>query len=88
MTTDTAKWHMYVVECADGTFYCGITTDVPRRLHEHNTTSRGAKYTRSRRPVSLVYEESHPNRSSASRAEIAFKNLTRIQKIDRVGRGD
>jgi putative endonuclease len=76
----SADWLMYVVECADGSYYTGITTDMTRRLNEHNRTKRGAKYTRSRRPVSLIYFESHENRSEASRAEAAFKKLTRKKK--------
>ena len=76
----SADWLMYVVECADGTYYTGITTDITRRLHEHNHTKRAAKYTRSRRPVKLIYFESHENRSEASRAEAAFKKLTRKKK--------
>ena len=77
MSTD---WLMYVVECSDGSYYTGITTDMTRRLNEHNRTKRGAKYTRSRRPVRLIYFESHENRSEASRAEAAFKKLTRKKK--------
>lgn len=73
---------MYVVQCADGSLYCGVTTDVCRRVHEHNTTKRGAKYTRSRRPVILVYAETHSNRSSALKAESTFKRHTRSKKIE------
>jgi len=76
----SADWLMYVVECSDGSYYTGITTDMTRRLNEHNRTKRGAKYTRSRRPVRLIYFESHENRSEASRAEAAFKKLTRKKK--------
>lgn len=78
---------MYVVECADGSFYCGVTTDLQRRLHEHNSGSRGAKYTRSRRPVTMIYSEPHANRSSALRAEVFFKRLSRIQKTEHMGGG-
>lgn len=84
MSESSRQWYMYVVECADGSFYCGVTTDIQRRLVEHNTSSRGAKYTRSRRPVKLTYSEKHPDRSSALKAEMAFKRLTRVQKADRV----
>ena len=76
----SADWLMYVAECSDGSYYAGITTDMTRRLNEHNRTKRGAKYTRSRRPVRLIYFESHENRSEASRAEAAFKKLTRKKK--------
>lgn len=76
----SADWLMYVVECADGTYYTGITTDMTRRLNEHNRTKRGAKYTRSRRPVKLIYFERYADRSEASKAEAAFKKLTRKKK--------
>jgi len=76
----SADWLMYVVECADGSYYTGITTDITRRLHEHNHTKRGAKYTRARRPVGLIYCERYSDRSEASKAEAAFKKLTRKQK--------
>ena len=73
-------WYMYVVECADGTFYTGITTNLTRRLNEHNYGSRGAKYTRSRRPVKLRFTQEWPNHSKALKEEYKFKNLTRKQK--------
>ena len=75
---------MYVVRCSDGSFYTGITTDLTRRLHEHNNTSRGAKYTRSRRPVEIVYCIEFDDRSSASKAEYRFKKLTRKQKEEKI----
>ena len=74
------KWFLYVVRCADGTFYTGVTTDVTRRLHEHNTTKRGAKYTRTRRPVELIYRTDYKDRSTAQKAERYFKTLTRREK--------
>tara|TARA_A100001037_G_C14956217_1_gene547321 strand:- start:272 stop:580 length:309 start_codon:yes stop_codon:yes gene_type:complete len=76
-------WKMYVVRCSDGSYYCGITTDTDRRLNEHNGVikKKGAKYTRSRRPVVLFYEEDHPDRSSASKSEAAFKKMNRQQKL-------
>ena len=80
MIDENLRWVMYVVVCADESYYCGITTDIKRRLHEHNNTRRGAKYTRSRRPVDLVYYELHENRSQASKAESSFKKLTRPEK--------
>ena len=75
------EWFMYVVKCADDTLYTGITTDVTRRLHEHNNTAKGAKYTKKRRPVALLHSVGHSNRSSASRAESKFKKLSRKQKL-------
>ena len=74
-------WYLYVLLCADGTYYTGVTTDTKRRLHEHNATKRGAKYTKVRRPVKLVYEMDFINRSAVQRAEYKFKRLTRGQKI-------
>ena len=73
-------WHLYVLQCADGTYYTGVTTDVKRRLNEHNTSNRGAKYTKTRRPVKLVYSSEYDSRSSAQKAEHRFKRLTRKQK--------
>jgi len=74
------NWKVYIVECADGTYYTGITTDINRRLLEHNFSFKSAKYTRSRRPVRLVYEESHPDRSSATKRECQIKKMKRNQK--------
>jgi putative endonuclease len=72
---------MYVLRCSDNSYYCGISTDVSRRLKEHNESSKkGAKYTRSRKPCVLLYEESHPDRSRASKAESRFKKKTRKKK--------
>ena len=72
---------MYVVTCADKSFYCGITTDLDRRIDEHNTKKKGAKYTKSRRPVALFFTQEYPSRSSALKAEAAFKKLKRHDKL-------
>ncbi|MEI6327580.1 MAG: GIY-YIG nuclease family protein [Candidatus Roizmanbacteria bacterium] len=77
-------WHVYVVRCADGTYYSGITTDISRRIKEHNHTSKGARYTRSRRPVSLSYAEVVKNRSAASIREYKIKHMKRSEKEDLV----
>lgn len=69
------EWHIYIVCCADGTLYTGITTAIERRLAEHNGLKRGARYTRTRRPVSLVYLEEAANRSEACRREHAIRRL-------------
>ena len=74
------EWFMYVVKCSDNSFYTGITTDITRRLYEHNTTSKGAKYTRSRRPVELIYWIDFKDRSTAAKAEARFKKLSRKEK--------
>ncbi|MGT2755158.1 GIY-YIG nuclease family protein [Streptococcus ovis] len=76
------KAYMYVLECADGTLYTGYTTDVKRRLTTHNA-GKGAKYTRARLPVTLLYQEEFPNKQEAMRAEALFKKRkTRQQKLD------
>jgi len=73
-------WIVYILQCRDGTFYTGITTDVDRRLHEHNSTGRAAKYTRSRRPVELVYQIACKTRSEATRTEYQIRKLARVKK--------
>ena len=75
-------WHMYVVECVDGTLYTGITTDLKRRLNEHNYGSRGAKYTRSRRPVKYRMTTLCSSHSDAAKEENKFKKLSRKQKLE------
>ena len=75
------KWKVYIVECADGTYYTGITTDIKRRLLEHNYSFKSAKYTRSRRPVRLVYEEDSQDRSTASKREHQIKKMKRKDKL-------
>jgi len=74
-------WYLYVVKCSDNTLYTGVTTNLDRRLNEHNTSPKGAKYTRKRRPVVLVYSKHYTDRSQAQKAEYQFKSLTRKQKI-------
>lgn len=69
---DTKPWVVYLVRCVDGSQYCGITTDLKRRLDEHNSGT-GAKYTRSRCPVSLIVSASFPDRSTASKVEYTVK---------------
>ncbi|MBI4732064.1 MAG: GIY-YIG nuclease family protein [Chloroflexi bacterium] len=69
----------YILECSDGTYYTGWTTDPERRLRQHNRGT-GARYTRSRRPVRLVYVEERPDRASAMKRERAIKSLSRQQK--------
>ena len=71
--------YIYVVECADKSFYTGYTTDIVRRIKMHNA-KKGAKYTRARGPVVLVYFEEFETKREATKAESAFKKLTRMQK--------
>jgi len=76
-----AQWFVYYLRCADNSLYAGITTDLDRRLTEHNGCNKsGAKYTRVRRPVSMVYHEEHLDRKSASQREYQLKQLTKSQK--------
>lgn len=72
---------MYILSCSDKSLYTGITVDVERRLNEHNNSNKGARYTRARRPVKLIYQESCVNRSEASQRELQIKKLTRSQKL-------
>ncbi len=76
---NTSQWFVYMVRCSDKSLYTGITTDVERRVAEHNGEG-GARYTRSRNPVTLVYKEHIESRSLASKREIAIKKLTKKQK--------
>lgn len=75
------EWYVYIVQCSDKSLYTGITVDLDRRVLEHNTSNKGAKYTRPRRPVQLVYSEAHEDRSSASKRESAIKKLSRAEKL-------
>ena len=81
MTEDTAAWWVYLVQCNDQSLYVCITTDLQRRLQEHNgMTPGGARYTRSRRPVRLVWSEPSDSRSAAAQREAAIRKLSRKQK--------
>jgi len=75
-----SQWTMYVVRCSDGSLYAGVTTNIKRRILEHNYGMRGAKYTRSRRPVEIVYSVDCNDRSDALKKEIAFKRLSKKKK--------
>jgi len=75
-------WCVYMLRCADGSLYTGLTTDLARRVAEHNGAGgAGARYTRSRRPVQLVYAEAAANRAEATRREAAIKQLDRAGKL-------
>jgi len=75
--------YCYILECADGSYYTGWSTDPQRRLREHNA-GRGARYTRSHRPVKLVYVEQLPDRLTAMKREAAIKALPRMKKEELV----
>lgn len=79
-----SQWYVYIVRCNDHSLYTGITNDPDRRVTEHNDSSKnskGAKYTRARQPVSLVYVEGAKNKSTASQREWEIKKLNRQQKL-------
>lgn len=79
MKSASKAFFCYIVECSDGTYYTGWTTDPQRRLRQH-TLGSGARYTRNRRPVRLVYVEEQPDRSSAMRRELQIKRMKREGK--------
>lgn len=83
-----SEWFVYILRCSDGSLYTGVTNDVPRRLNEHNNASNGAKYTKARRPVTLVYAEVSADRASAQRREHEIKSLNRMQKLRLIANGD
>ena len=75
-----AQWYCYILECADGTLYTGITNDLEKRLAAHNNGT-ASKYTRSRLPAKLVFTENQPDRAAASRRELEIKQLPRRSKL-------
>ncbi len=77
---DSDYWYTYMVRCSDRTLYTGIAKDPEKRLHEHNTGKNGARYTRSRRPVRLVYQEKFTSRSAAAKREHQLKQMSRAAK--------
>ena len=77
---DIKQWFVYMLECADGSLYTGVSNDLARRVETHNA-GKGAKYTRSRLPVKLVYTETAPDRGEALKKEIKMKQLSREEKL-------
>lgn len=77
----TMPYHIYLLTCSDNTLYTGITTDIKRRIKEHNSSKRGAKYTRTRRPVKLVYSKEYETKSEAMKEEAKIKKLSRKEKL-------
>ena len=73
-------WFVYILKCSDGTFYTGITKDIKRRVQEHNSSVLGAKYTRGRRPVKLVYVIRKKNKSLAATQEYLIKKMSKKDK--------
>jgi len=77
----SSPWYVYYLRCADASLYAGITTDVQRRVDEHNfDNKKAAKYTRVRRPVTLTYVEQAPDKSAASKREYQLKQLSKAEK--------
>lgn len=74
-------YYLYILRCADETLYVGITIELERRVKEHNNSELGARYTRGRRPVELVFSKKFPNRTDATKEEFRIKRLSREQKI-------
>jgi putative endonuclease len=72
-------WHVYIIKCSDGSLYTGITTDIKRRIEEHDS-GKGAKYTKGRAPVNLVHKENHSSRSKALKREAEIKSWPRYKK--------
>lgn len=78
---EKSDWFVYILECNDKTLYTGITTNLEKRIQQHNSATEGAKYTRPRRPVKYVYQEKQLDRSSATKREMEIKKLKRVEKI-------
>ena len=78
-------YYLYILKCADKTLYTGSTADLARRVKEHNFSKLGAKYTKARRPVKLVYTKKFRSRSLAAKAERGMKKLSRAEKLAIVG---
>ncbi len=76
-----AGYYLYILKCADDTLYTGITTDLKRRVSEHNSGKVAAKYTRARRPVEMIYSKKFKDRSRASIEEARIKSLSRDEKL-------
>ena len=81
-------WYVYIVRCSDNSLYTGVARNLEQRLREHNEGRRGARYTRARRPVQLVYHEQATDRSAAQKREYSIKQLTPAQKRQLVSRHD
>ena len=84
MNKDSNSWYVYIVHCNDGTLYTGIAKDLKKRIAEHNSDKGGAKYTKSRRPVKLIYSEQVESRSAAAKLEYQFKRMHVAKKKDTV----
>jgi putative endonuclease len=79
-------FYAYILECSDGTYYAGSTSDIERRVHHHNTSKAGAHYTKIRRPVALVYKEACETYAEVRKREGELKRLTRMQKTELIAK--
>ncbi len=79
-------WFVYILRCSDNTLYTGVARDPEKRLQQHNHGNKGAKYTRARRPVELVYQESAKDRSAAQQREYRIRQLSAAQKRELINR--
>ena len=86
-TNSRPLWYVYIIQCRDTTYYTGITTNLDRRLREHNSANQGARYTRPRQPVKLVYHETVRSRSEAASREYQIKKLTLTKKKTLIATG-
>ncbi|MBK94148.1 MAG: endonuclease [Planctomycetaceae bacterium] len=84
VSEDSTDWYVYLLRCADGSLYTGMTKDLQRRIQQHNAGT-AARYTRGRLPVELVYHEQATSRSQALKREYAIKQLSRVQKESLIG---
>jgi len=83
-----ADWHVYILQCADGTLYTGIARDLEKRFRQHNgERSGGPRYTRGRRPVQLIWSEQAKDRGGALKREAEIKKLQRAAKLSLIGPG-
>jgi putative endonuclease len=80
------NWYVYILRCGDDTLYCGISPDIEKRLEQHRS-GKGAKYTRGRGPLELVYSEICATHSDALKRELAIKRLSRPQKLELIASG-
>jgi len=88
MSDKKGGWYVYMVRCSDDTLYAGIAKDLAKRLKAHNEGRDGAKYTRTRRPVRLVYQEAFPSRSLAAKREYQLKKMDRAAKQQLIEKQD
>lgn len=81
-TKKTSEWKVYIIQSRSGLLYTGITTDIKKRFNDHSNGKLGAKFFHFSRPKQIVFQESHPNRSEATKREIQIKKMSRSQKLD------